>query len=99
MVDLIPRALPGELLFSRLIRGLTLSGGPVEDFLEQVLGKKRGNIHPFLTSGLDLISKHCPEPPRLLLKQQTLAPLFMHFLPKYQYAIQKSLFEYNPSKA
>lgn len=99
MAEFIPSSLPDELLFSRLIRGLTLSGVPVEDYLELLFGKHKLSVHPFLPSGLDLISNHCHEPPQILLNQQTLAPLFMHFLPKYQDKIQTSLVDLSPSLA
>ena len=95
----LPKALPDELLLSRLIRFITISGISSSEFLQTCFGSKRISLHPFLTSGLSSIAKVCNEDANLLLKEQTLAPLFCFFLPAHSQKLNRMMFSNNGAKA
>ncbi len=95
----LPTALPDELLLSRLIRFITISGISSSEFLHTCFGSNRISLHPFLTSGLGCIAKCCNEDTRLLLQQQTLAPLFCLFLPNHANNLQEMMVTNNGAKA
>lgn len=80
-------ALSDETLYARLIRSLTVSGMKTERFLDALLGSPRASIHPYLTSNLNEIANACGEQPHILLRDQTLFPLFSFYLPSYRQAI------------
>ena len=84
---LLPSALPDESLFSRICRHLTLSGLNTNQYLSSLLGAKRISVHPYLTSGIKKISSFSQESAEELLRNQTLAPLFAHYLPRYKSVI------------
>jgi hypothetical protein len=84
---LLPSALPDESLFSRICRHLTLSGLNTNQYLSSLLGTKRISVHPYLTSGIKKISSFSQESAEELLRNQTLAPLFAHYLPRYKSVI------------
>ena len=96
---LIPTAFPDEILFSRIIRHFTLSGMTTADYLFTTLGNHKISIHPYLTAGLDKLSKLSQETPTELLSEQTLAPLFIHFLPSYASTILSGLISTNATNA
>lgn len=95
----LPKALPDESLFSRIIRHFTLSGMTTADYLLTTLGSHKVSIHPYLTAGLDKFSKLSQETPAELLNQQTLAPLFTHFLPSHASTISLGLISTNTTDA
>ncbi|MGS0826797.1 TnsD family Tn7-like transposition protein [Shewanella sp. 0m-8] len=96
---LIPPAFPDEILFSRIIRHFTLSGMTTADYLLTTLGSHKVSIHPYLTAGLDKFSQFSQETPAELLNQQTLAPLFIHFLPSHASTISLGLISTNATDA
>lgn len=77
----LPKALPDELLFSRLIRYCYLYAIPKSQLLKSLYGDDRASINPILTAGLGSISNYFSETIDNLLREQTLAPLFMHYYP------------------
>lgn len=95
----LPKALPDELLFSRLIRFITISGISSSEFLQTCFGTNRISLHPFLTSGLSSIAKVCNEDTDLLLNEQTLTPLFCFFLPVHARNLQKMIVTNNGARA
>ncbi|MCR9365233.1 MULTISPECIES: TnsD family Tn7-like transposition protein [Vibrio harveyi group] len=80
----LPDVLPDELLFSRLIRYCCLYAVPIPEFLNSVYEDDRASINPILTAGLSSISSIFRESQDNLLREQTLAPLFMHYYPHYK---------------
>ncbi|EPZ8235361.1 TnsD family Tn7-like transposition protein [Vibrio diazotrophicus] len=80
----VPKAQPDETLFSRIVRYISLSGLQKERCLNTLVGNRRAVIHPYLTADLDLISRFTNESANYLCREQTLRPLFSHFLPKYR---------------
>ncbi len=96
---LIPSAFPDEILFSRIVRHFTISGMTTADYLLTTLGSRKVSIHPYLTAGLDKFSKLSQETPTELLNEQTLAPLFIHFLPSYASTISLGLMSTNATEA
>ena len=95
----LPKALPDELLLSRLIRFITISGISGSEFLQTCFGSKRTSLHPFLTSGLSSIARVCNEDTNLLLNEQTLTPLFCFYLPVHAHYLQKMMLTNNGAKA
>lgn len=95
----LPKALPDELLLSRSIRFATISGISSSVFLQSCFGSKKTSLHPFLTSGLSSIARLCNENRDLLLREQTLAPLFCLFLPCHAQNLQKMMLTNNGAKA
>ena len=87
----LPEALPDELLFSRLIRFCTLYSVSVPQFLDSIFGDNRASINPILTAGINSISELFSEDKQVLIREQTLAPLFMHFHPHYKSKLKKAL--------
>lgn len=86
-----PRQLPGEALYSRLIRHQTILGMNEKEYLKQFLGNPRLSIHPFLTVGLAEVAKISGDDPYDLFKNQTLGSLFMYFKPESGQKIYQSL--------
>lgn len=80
----LPDVLPDELLFSRLIRYCCLYAVPIPELLNCVYEDDRACINPILTTGLSSISSIFRESRDNLLREQTLAPLFMHYYPHYK---------------
>lgn len=87
----LPDALPDELLFSRLIRYCCLFAVPIPELLNSVYGDHRASINPILTAGLGSLSSLFRESKDDLLRDQTLAPLFMHFYPHYKAKLEAAL--------
>lgn len=88
----LPLSYPDEIIFSRIVRHFTLSGMTCEGYLSDVFGNHKVTIHPYLTAGLEQVcNKLSHELPIDVLKKQTLAPLFMYFLPLYESTISNAL--------
>ncbi|KPZ59934.1 hypothetical protein AN391_00873 [Pseudoalteromonas sp. P1-13-1a] len=87
----LPLSFPDEIIFSRIVRHFTLSGMTCENYLSNVFGNHKVTIHPYLTAGLEQVCKFSHELSLEVLKKQTLAPLFMHFLPSYGSIISNAL--------
>ncbi|SMY34177.1 hypothetical protein PMAL9190_01536 [Photobacterium malacitanum] len=87
----LPYPYPDELLLSRLIRYLRLSGEQPSSFCLRTFNSRRVSLHPFLTGGISPIASMTNEDPDTILHTQTLAPLFLFFLPKYRNKILTSL--------
>ena len=85
---LLPSALPNETLYSRICRFLALSGESASQFLKTVYGDDRYSFHPFLNANLNALESIAIESVSTLWQEQTLAPLFSHFLPKYREQIR-----------
>ena len=87
----LPLPYPDEIIFSRIVRHFTLSGMTCEHYLSDVFGNHKVTIHPYLTAGLEQVCKFSHELPIEVLKKQTLAPMFMHFLSLYESTISNAL--------
>ncbi|MEZ9440898.1 TnsD family Tn7-like transposition protein [Vibrio atlanticus] len=87
----LPDALPDELLFSRLIRYCCLFAVPIPELLHRVYGDHRASINPILTAGLSSLSSLFRESKDDLLRDQTLAPLFMHYYPQYKAKLSEAI--------
>ncbi|MGR3969679.1 TnsD family Tn7-like transposition protein [Shewanella sp. 1180_01] len=96
---ILPLAFPNEILFSRLVRHFTLTGMTIENYLSTVFDNHKVTIHPYLTAGLSQLSKFSLESSVELMSDQTLAPLFIHFLPSYQSTISTGLVSSNAAYA
>ncbi|WP_439412226.1 TniQ family protein [Enterobacter ludwigii] len=77
------KAFPGEILFSRLCRSLSVSGLPVQRFARGLGLKSRSSFHPFLTQHLTEIAECSRENATLLWSEQTLFPLWAWSMPGY----------------
>ena len=88
---ILPYAYPDELLLSRLIRYLILSGEQPSSFCSRIFNSRKISLHPFLTGGISPIASFSNEIPTTILHYQTLAPLFLFYLPKYKNQILTSL--------
>ncbi|VDL35294.1 hypothetical protein BANRA_04443 [Escherichia coli] len=87
----LPVSLPDELLLSRLIRYVTVSGDKGDNFASKVFGSRKVSIHPFLTARLEQLAGWGLESAEVMLFQQTLAPLFLFFLPTYADRLKRSM--------
>lgn len=87
----LPVSLPDELLLSRLIRHVTVSGERPREFAHRAFGSHRVSLHPFLTAGIAHLARKIGEHAETLLFRQTLAPLFMFFLPAHADEIKQSM--------
>ena len=88
---LLPTALPDELLLGRLIRYMAISGDEAGVFCEQAFGSSRVSLHPLLTAGIEHLSHVVGESPEEFLYQQTLASLFIFYLPEHASDLKKHL--------
>ncbi|WP_444919696.1 TnsD family Tn7-like transposition protein [Microbulbifer sp. CnH-101-G] len=86
---LLPKAFPDELFFSRIIRFATISGLKGKEFNKIYLAEERASIHPFLTSNLKKLSALTDDEPYEILFGQTLAPIYIFYLPKHSNNIIK----------
>lgn len=87
----LPISLPDELLLSRLIRYVTVSSDKGDDVACMAFGSRKVSIHPFLTARLDQLARWSLESAEVMLFQQTLAPLFLFFLPNYADRLKRSM--------
>ena len=76
-MDFLPNQLPDELLFSRLVRHLMLSGSTPTDYLKRYFDSPRLSFNPLLPGKLNLLALKFEESPEVLLFQQTLIPLYI----------------------
>lgn len=87
----LPISLPDELLLSRLIRYVTVSSDKGDNVACRAFGSRKVSIHPFLTARLDQLARWGLESAEVMLFQQTLAPLFLFFLPNYADRLKRSM--------
>lgn len=71
---------------------------PRTSYLEWLSGNKRASIHPYLTANITTISKLTGECSTDIIYQQTLAPLFIYYSPKYAKNLIKAFVAGNQSK-
>ncbi|EAA1314132.1 TPA: TniQ family protein [Enterobacter hormaechei] len=83
------KAFPGEILFSRLCRSLSVSGMPVQKFSRCLGLEARSSFHPFLTQHLTEIAETSHENAELLWAEQTLFPLWVWSMPGYAKALRQ----------
>lgn len=83
----LPQALPDESFHSRICRHIALCGFTTEQYLKNVFGDSRTSVHPYLNANLGTICKKLNQSAHEVWLNQTLAPLFCHFLPKYRQVI------------
>jgi len=95
----LPHSCPDELLFSRLIRHKGLSALTTTDYLEKTFGTRKTSLHPHLPKNLLGLSALTSESSIELLFNQTLAPIYMHFLPKYRQQISDGLLSNESNRA
>ncbi|WP_394245208.1 TnsD family Tn7-like transposition protein [Vibrio astriarenae] len=95
----LPHAYPDELLFGRVIRYLTLSGETPGSFVGKILLSSRHKMHPALTAGVKNLAKLADEGASELLYRQTLAPIFMFYLPSHSNKLKTMLMGNDGNKA
>lgn len=83
----LPQALPDESFHSRICRHIALCGSTTEQYLKDVFGDNRASVHPYLNANLGSVCKGLSQSAHEVWLNQTLAPLFFYFLPKYRQAI------------
>ncbi|WP_305810926.1 TnsD family Tn7-like transposition protein [Photobacterium leiognathi] len=83
----LPQALPDESFHSRICRHIKLCGSTTEQYLKGVFGDNRASVHPYLNANLGSVCKELNQSVHEVWLNQTLAPLFFHFLPRYRQAI------------
>ena len=69
------------------------------NYLLTIFGNHKVSLHPYLTAGLVRLSELSQNSPDELLNQQTLAPLFIYFLPSHKLAISLGLMSTNATEA
>ena len=82
-------AFPGELLFSRLCRTLSVHGETLQQFTASLRLSPRVSFHPFLTEHLVEIADSCQESPEKLWLEQTLFPLWVWSMPRYDKELRR----------
>lgn len=83
----LPQPLLDESFHSRICRHIALCGCTTEQYLKDVFGDHRTSVHPYLNANLGTICNVLKQSAYNIWLNQTLAPLFCHFLPKYKQAI------------
>ncbi|MGY5614952.1 TnsD family Tn7-like transposition protein [Vibrio brasiliensis] len=83
----LPQPLPDESFHSRICRHITFYGSTTEQYLKDVFGDNRASVHPYLNGNLGSTCKALSQSASDVWLNQTLAPLFFHFLPKYRQVI------------
>ncbi|MFA0350295.1 TniQ family protein, partial [Vibrio sp. 10N.222.55.C6] len=83
----LPQPLPDESFHSRICRHIKLCGSTTEQYLKEVFGDNRASVHPYLNANLGSICKALSQSASDVWLNQTLAPLFFHFLPEYRKVI------------
>lgn len=76
----LPKAYPDELLFSRIVRLLILSGLKVTQIQGEIFGNTRISVHPTLTQHHKRLSDYSSESPNSFY-YQTLGPIYQMCLP------------------
>lgn len=95
----IPKCFPDELLFSRIIRHFIQCGMTSTNYLECMFGTRKVSIHPVLTCDVENISQYASEDIETILYQQTLAPLFLTFMPEQASNLKQAMISGDSSKA
>lgn len=95
----LPPPFPDELLLGRLIRYVTVSGETAGTLTQRLFGSERTSIHPFLTAGLASLAESAQEDVETLLYYQTLAPLFLFYLPSHAKRLRRHLLANEGAKA
>lgn len=83
----LPQPLPDESFHSRICRHIALSGCTTEQYLKDVFADHRTSVHPYLNANLGAICNVLSQSAHDVWLNQTLAPLFFHFLPNYRQTI------------
>ncbi|WMO09336.1 TniQ family protein [Vibrio parahaemolyticus] len=83
----LPQPLPDESFHSRICRHFNICGFTTEQYLQDIFGDSRASVHPYLNANLGLVCKALNQSVHDIWTNQTLAPLFFHFLPKYRQVI------------
>ncbi|MBE8573428.1 TniQ family protein [Vibrio sp. OPT46] len=83
----LPQPLPDESFHSRICRHFNICGFTTEQYLQDIFGDSRASVHPYLNANLGLVCKTLNQSVHDIWTNQTLAPLFFHFLPKYRQVI------------
>ncbi|WP_338294511.1 TnsD family Tn7-like transposition protein [Planctobacterium marinum] len=87
----LPKAMPGESLFSRYIRHLKLTGLCKDQYCIKQFGRPRLSIHPFITAGVRHAASEDPDKETLIFNTQTLGGLFCFFMPNQTEVIKQAL--------
>ena len=95
----LPEQLPDELLFSRLVRYIIACGEKVHWLQQIIYSNYKANVHPFLTAGVERLADLTGENAKELIYHQTLAPLFLAYLPQHADTITEGLLSGNNYKA
>ncbi|WMC10660.1 TnsD family Tn7-like transposition protein [Oceanimonas pelagia] len=95
----VPKPFPDELVLSRLIRYVTMFGMHIGDFSEKAFGSKRASVHPFLPAGIEQLATLIGENKDDIVNEQTLAPLFCLFMPRYAAQLRRVMLAREGAKA
>ncbi|HHO0800431.1 TnsD family transposase [Aeromonas caviae] len=95
----LPPPFPDELLLGRLIRHVTVSGETAGTLAQWLFGSSRASIHPFLTAGLARLAELLQEDAEVLFNRQTLAPLFIFYLPSHAERLRALILANDGAKA
>ena len=77
----LPKSLPDESFYSRICRHFILSGLTKEQYLFSIFGNSRASLHPYLNANLSVVCQSLNQSAEEIWLNQTLLPLFYHFLP------------------
>jgi hypothetical protein len=88
----LPKAFPDELLFSRIIRHLILSGLKVTQIQGKIFVNSRVCAHPTLTQYHRRLSEHSSESPNSFYRQ-TLGPLYQMCLPASYQSMEERMLD------
>lgn len=89
----LPSTLPGETLFSRYVRHMTILGMNENDYLKQLFNRSRASIHPYITIGITKASQISEEDELTIYKQQTLGRFFSYFIPHKSDDLYKAMLD------
>lgn len=87
----LPPCLPDELLFSRVIRFITILGTTETQFLRETYGKPYISFHPYFPPIVTALLKLTHENADTLILEQTMAPYFMRFIPQCSKKIENAM--------
>lgn len=92
-----PTPMPGETIYSLLVRHQLISGYSPRQFLTNLFGKCRLSIHPYLPAYLQVLVNHGYAKPSWLMHHHTLLRLFAFFLPSQAHQIHQAMLCHNGS--
>lgn len=92
-------SLPGETLFSRFTRHVTISGQAERFYLNKLFQNNRISLHPYLTVGVTQASQFTGEDTQSIFYEQTLGGFFSYFNPGCEKSLFSSLLSNNSSGA